>query len=82
MSAADDLATEIADLRRLLHTRTIVYCTVASTTVNSATIDYDGVRVKIPSARCYGCNGALPGVGELVAVHVNGTELCILGRHL
>lgn len=60
----------------------IVYLTVTSVSGGNVHVDFDGADYPIPTTRCFGCAGAAPAVGQTVAVHVNGTQLVILGKHL
>lgn len=59
-----------------------VYLTVVAQVGTTASVNYHGTVVAIPKERCFGCGTALPDIGEKVAVHVNGNELVITGRHL
>lgn len=56
----------------------ITYCTVNDSTPGvEITIEFEGADVEIPLAQLY-CH-KFPEVDDRVAVHVNGTELVVIG---
>lgn len=81
MSGPDRLAA--ADLARTLapgvEPQVIRYLEVVDTDAGSVSVDADGVTVPVPFSRCYGCGGVVPTVGDLVACHVNSSEIVVIG---
>lgn len=75
---------QLADVlsRRPASAPVIVYLTVTAVAGSVVTVDFDGVPFPIPYAQCFGCGGVAPTVGQTVAIHVNGTQLVLIGRHL